>query len=115
MAPDCPHPRRDKNKVAVKPWLYAVEVQEEEGQDILTKEQSEEPNEEKITSGNHEHNETSDHEEGLQYDKGNPVEEYEVYSEVDDDNEPIGAMHKEDESTTSKEKKSAALNQGVTP
>ncbi|KIK14140.1 hypothetical protein PISMIDRAFT_17510 [Pisolithus microcarpus 441] len=118
MAPDCPHPQRDKNKVAVKLQLYAVEVQEEEGQDTLTKEQLEEPDEEKITSGTHEHNETSDHEEGLQYDEGNLVEEYEVYLEVDDDNEPItyfGAMCEEDESTTSKEKKSAALNQGVTP
>ncbi|KIK23165.1 hypothetical protein PISMIDRAFT_11070 [Pisolithus microcarpus 441] len=117
-APDCPHPQRDKNKAAVKLWLYAVEVQEEEGQDTLVKEQSEEPDEEKIVNGNHEHKETSDHEEGSQYDKGSLIEEYEVYLEVDDDDKPVacfGAMHEEDESTTSEEKKSAAPNQGVTP
>ncbi|KIK15272.1 hypothetical protein PISMIDRAFT_16638 [Pisolithus microcarpus 441] len=81
------------------------------------KEQLEEPDKEKIMNGNHEHKETSDPKEGSQYDKGSLIEEYEVYSEVDDD-EPVayfGAMHEEDESTTSKEKKSAAPNQGVTP
>ncbi|KIK12937.1 hypothetical protein PISMIDRAFT_18349 [Pisolithus microcarpus 441] len=102
----------DKNKAAVKPWLYAVEVQEEEGQDTLMKEQSEEPDEEKITGGNHEHKETSDHKEGSQYDEGSLIKEYEVYSEVDDDDEPVayfGAMREEDRSTTSKEVVSCAM------
>ncbi|KIK23306.1 hypothetical protein PISMIDRAFT_10955 [Pisolithus microcarpus 441] len=83
-----------------------------------TKEQLEEPDEEKMVNGNCEHKETSDHKEGSQYDEGSLIKEYKVYLEVDDDNEPItyfGVMHEEDESTTSEEKKSAALNQGVTP
>ncbi|KIK24198.1 hypothetical protein PISMIDRAFT_10348 [Pisolithus microcarpus 441] len=102
----------DKNKAAVKPQLYAVEVQEEEGQDTLAKEQLEEPDEEQIAGGDHEHKEASDCEEGSQYDEGSLVEEYEVYLEVDDDDEPVtyfGAMHEEDESTTSKEVVSCAM------
>ncbi|KIK15873.1 hypothetical protein PISMIDRAFT_16211 [Pisolithus microcarpus 441] len=84
MAPDCPHPQRDKNKAAKSKKKVT-----------LTKEQSEEPDEEKIVNGNHEHKETSDHKEGSQYDEGSLIKEYEVYLEVDDDDEPVayfGAM-----------------------